>query len=105
MTSNPQESSSHGSHGREGLAGAAATATVLGASHAISKSEENNVKHQGAEPRQATYGDGPSITASSTTVPPATVRTPLRYLFDLARQKSNNHVDSNGLGCFEPARI
>ncbi|EMD94780.1 hypothetical protein COCC4DRAFT_203565 [Bipolaris maydis ATCC 48331] len=87
VTSNPQESSSHGSHGREGLAGAAATATVLGASHAISKSEENNVKHQGAEPRQATYGDGPSITASSTTVPPATTQ----MASDVSSQPESSH--------------
>lgn len=100
MTSNPQESPSHGSHGREGLTGAAAAATVLGASHAISKSEEEDVKNQGAETRQATYGDAPS-----TTVPPTTVRTLPMYSFNLARQKSNNQVDSHGLECFEPARI
>ncbi|EUC45475.1 hypothetical protein COCMIDRAFT_95384 [Bipolaris oryzae ATCC 44560] len=70
VKSSPQESASHDSHGREGLAGAAAAATVLGASHANSKPEEKDVKNQGAETRQATYGDAPS-----TTVPPTTSQT------------------------------
>ena len=75
VASNPQESPNHGSHGRKGLAGAAAAATVLGASHAISKSEEKDVKRQGAETHQATYGDAPSATTPSTTVPPSTTQT------------------------------
>ncbi|KAF1844175.1 uncharacterized protein K460DRAFT_357797 [Cucurbitaria berberidis CBS 394.84] len=60
----------HEGHGREGLAGAAAVATTVGASKALSHSEERNVKDQGLETRQATYGNVPPATSSNTSTGP-----------------------------------
>lgn len=51
-------------HGREGLAGAAALATAVGASKTLPRSEERDVRDQGLETRQATYGDVPPATVS-----------------------------------------
>ncbi|CAO2652422.1 Nn.00g007050.m01.CDS01 [Neocucurbitaria sp. VM-36] len=62
-----REVGAHESHGREGLAGAAALATAVGASKTLPRAEQRDVREQGLETRQATYGDVPSATTSNTT--------------------------------------
>ncbi|KAH7389835.1 hypothetical protein BKA66DRAFT_459900 [Pyrenochaeta sp. MPI-SDFR-AT-0127] len=65
-----REVGSRDGYGREGLAGAAAAATALGVSKTLGHSDEKDVKNQGLETRQATYGDVPG--ASSQTGPSST---------------------------------
>jgi hypothetical protein len=52
-------------YGREGLVGAAAAATAYGASKTLSHPEDRDVKDQGLETRQATYGDVSPVAVST----------------------------------------
>jgi hypothetical protein len=52
-------------YGRGGLAGAAAAATAYGTSKTLSRPKERDVKDQGLDTRQATYGDVASTAVST----------------------------------------